>query len=477
MNDKLRLFLAFLGVGVLALLCLIVKDYLEGWALKEWQKKHEDEIQKAKIEEEAAHKKAQKILDEVTQVQNNIERKNEIETQKVREQVEKAQKEAKQILEEANIEASRLRTATKKACMLEQQRIETERENAQKKSRDVLEQAEKQAGQLQNEISQKQENLEELKKSIEKLSQNAFSVSPYFAGMYADYQFIYDQMVAESLEKKVRPAPTAAENIRKISVEKRKLLDECKQYEYKIAALYSLFPWIEDYYDFSVEEKQQKDKWQEICYNDDPVSEYLSKVEWISMSKSNRDQLALDRYIKSHKKTKWQVGRDYELYVGYAYTKKGYFVEYPGSLLRLEDMGRDLIARKDFKTIIIQCKYWAEKKVVHEKHIFQLYGTSVCYKMDHPFEEVQCLLVTNAKFSERAEEVAKQMGVTLVAGFQMGDFPRIKCNINNGEKIYHLPMDQQYDNVIIKNPGEKYAFTVLEAEAAGFRRAYRWSGR
>ena len=60
----------------------------------------------------------------------------------------------------------------------------------------------------------------------------------------------------------------------------------------------------------------------------------------------------------------------------------------------------------------------------------------------------------------------------------MGEFPRIKCNINSSnEKIYHLPMDQQYDNVVIKNAGEQYAFTVLEAEKAGFRRAYRWNGQ
>ena len=59
----------------------------------------------------------------------------------------------------------------------------------------------------------------------------------------------------------------------------------------------------------------------------------------------------------------------------------------------------------------------------------------------------------------------------------MNEFPRIKCNINNdGEKIYHLPFDQQYDRVQIINDGEMYATTVTEAEEAGFRRAYRWHG-
>ena len=60
----------------------------------------------------------------------------------------------------------------------------------------------------------------------------------------------------------------------------------------------------------------------------------------------------------------------------------------------------------------------------------------------------------------------------------MGEFPRIKCNIGKDKnKIYHLPMDQQYDSVII-NPkkGEFEAMTVEEAEAAGFRRAFKWHG-
>ena len=52
----------------------------------------------------------------------------------------------------------------------------------------------------------------------------------------------------------------------------------------------------------------------------------------------------------------------------------------------------------------------------------------------------------------------------------------IKCNISKtGEKIYHLPFDQQYDRVEISpNKGECYVYTVKEAEDRGFRRAFRW---
>jgi len=44
--------------------------------------------------------------------------------------------------------------------------------------------------------------------------------------------------------------------------------------------------------------------------------------------------------------------------------------------------------------------------------------------------------------------------------------------MRDGVKIYHLPFDQQYDRTkIIPDKGEKYVYTVAEAEKAGFRRA------
>ena len=48
-------------------------------------------------------------------------------------------------------------------------------------------------------------------------------------------------------------------------------------------------------------------------------------------------------------------------------------------------------------------------------------------------------------------------------------------NINNKEKIYHLPFDQQYDRTIIGDQkGEFFAWTVQEAVDKGFRRAKKY---
>ena len=72
------------------------------------------------------------------------------------------------------------------------------------------------------------------------------------------------------------------------------------------------------------------------------------------------------------------------------------------------------------------------------------------------------------------------LNVLVYENHPMKEFPRIKCNIGRDEygqtRIYHLPMDAQYDNTMIKNAGEFYAYTVSEATQRGFRRAFKWHG-
>ncbi|MCD8288518.1 MAG: hypothetical protein LUC26_01195 [Prevotella sp.] len=84
------------------------------------------------------------------------------------------------------------------------------------------------------------------------------------------------------------------------------------------------------------------------------------------------------------------------------------------------------------------------------------------------------ILITTTALSETAQKFADYLKVKVYV-IKMGDYPRIKCNINKttGEKIYHLPFDQQYYTTKIDSPGEFFAFTVKEATSKGFRRAFR----
>ena len=86
------------------------------------------------------------------------------------------------------------------------------------------------------------------------------------------------------------------------------------------------------------------------------------------------------------------------------------------------------------------------------------------------------MFVTSTTLSETAAEFASSLNISVAENKSLGDYPIIKCNINRstGEKIYHLPFDQQYDRVKITGKSECYAMTIAEAEAKGFRRAKKW---
>jgi hypothetical protein len=339
-------------------------------------------------------------------------------------------------------------------------------------------------GELAN-ANQQIEIWEELEKrrkdSLERIFSGNLIAFPYLAGLISDY-LTYDLEIlsnkidwGHSLERTKKVA-----SIREIRLNAKQRIEEAKIAIYQLQYLLYLYPALGDFI-----ETDYKD----LCTDRnsipeyDPVRKYLTRDEWSNMSESERNQKALENYISSHSKTKWQIGRDYELSVGYAYVKKGYKVDYVGIEMGLNDLGRDLVCKDDNETLIIQCKYWSSAKTIHEKHIFQLYGTTVtyCLENDIEFETVKPLFITNTKISQMAKRVAKQLGITLVEDHAFSEYPRIKCNIGRDEygfitMIYHLPMDQQYDAAKVCKTGECYAFSVAEAEAKGFRRAYRWFG-
>ncbi len=112
-----------------------------------------------------------------------------------------------------------------------------------------------------------------------------------------------------------------------------------------------------------------------------------------------------------------------------------------------------------------------------------MFGTTIEYQISHKdkglFEnpgKVFPVLYTTGHLSQTATEFAKRLNVKIEVSM-MDNYPMIKCNINNGKKIYHLPFDQQYWRTKIEKEGEFYAWTVEEAHRKGFRRALRYYGR
>lgn len=325
-------------------------------------------------------------------------------------------------------------------------------------------------------LDSREKELERAKTELCDMLTTAQITTPFLAKQFSDFMYVNDLLDADYLETKSRPAFTAAEKVREIAKQKRVLQEQCKLQEYQLNLYETAFPWLAEFKEISSEDLQQL-----ASVDTAPDSEYSSLKKWLSpqeyqsLPSAERLQLALERYTK-RQKTNWQIGIEYERYVGYCYERKGYKVRYFGATEGLEDMGRDLIVTQGKKLFVIQCKRWSTEKTIHEKHIFQLYGTTILQMLENPDKRVSGLFITTTTLSELAKSCADYLHITVVENYPLREYPLIKCNISkNGEKIYHLPFDQQYDRVMVEpDGGDCYASTVQEAESKGFRHAWRW---
>ncbi len=285
----------------------------------------------------------------------------------------------------------------------------------------------------------------------------------------------------EFLRTKSHPARKAAEIVKDVKKEKRALAEQVKFLEYQLRAYEEYFPQLEEYRELILDERvplAARGGNLDELEAADPTQLFLSREEWTDLSASERNQLALDRYL-SRSKSNWEIGRYYERYLGHLRESTGWVVAYHGALQGLEDLGRDLICTKDGGVEIVQAKCWSRSKVIREKHLFQLFGTTILYRLASPQLRVTPVLATTTALSDVAAEVARTLNIRIDSvPLPVAHYPMIKCNVNQGtkEKIYHLPFDQQYDRTQVSRAGECYVATVKEAERRGFRRAFRYQG-
>ena len=305
---------------------------------------------------------------------------------------------------------------------------------------------------------------------------------PWLAQAYDDLFSLRDRELINYLRNKQRPAVRASEIVIEQTRQKRKALKEKKIAEYIIAYYENIAPFLIDLkeeVDIATDQERELQKEYSEDELQDETTRYLTKEEYRELPTVEKNQMALDRF-KKRPKSKWLIGKMYERYVGYIYEKRGYNVDYVGIFKGFEDLGRDLICSKDDGLIIIQCKNWSRFKTIYEKHIFQFFGTVFQYKDENPKKNVQAIFYSSTKLSDLARRFAKELKIELEENFKYdNDYPCIKCNISriNNEKIYHLPFDQQYDNVKIEpEKGEFYCSAIEEAENKGFRRAFRYKG-
>jgi hypothetical protein len=65
---------------------------------------------------------------------------------------------------------------------------------------------------------------------------------------------------------------------------------------------------------------------------------------------------------------------------------------------------------------IIQCKRRAAHKTIHEKHVFQLFGTVVAARIEFADATVRGTFTTTPMRSDRAKRFAKELGIAVEEG-------------------------------------------------------------
>lgn len=329
-------------------------------------------------------------------------------------------------------------------------------------------------------LRQEKDRLLKVAQSSERLwKQTLLERTKGFPTLFSYIEY-FDQLVDDGsvkyLQNKSHPALSSAEIVR-LETKRRRIAEKEKKITDQIISYYELLePSLVEYKNEEFGDIDEMLKEWSDDEKSDPVTFLVSKDEYRKLPTIERNQLALERYWK-RPHSKWHIGIMYERYIGYLYEQKGYNVIYQGAKEGKADLGRDLIAYKGDEYIVIQCKYWNQFRSVFENAIFQFFGTVFQYKHSNKDKNVKGIFYTTTKVSEIARIFAKELKIELKENYKMDkSYPCIKCNISSDKsKIYHLPFDQQYDNVLVEpNKGEFFCATVKEAENSGFRRAYRW---
>ena len=190
----------------------------------------------------------------------------------------------------------------------------------------------------------------------------------WYYSMVAEAAALEATISAQILRLKKRPAVSKAkeiegpikEKIVKLTKENARLRLELKIFDEHFPEYAEIREHILDSEEALFETSEDGDK-------TDRVRKFLTAAEYERLDETSRNQLALDKYI-SRNHSQQEIGRLYERYLGYLWESRGWEVQFIGLVDGFEDLGRDLICKKENAVEIIQAKNWASHKTIHEKH-------------------------------------------------------------------------------------------------------------
>ena len=337
----------------------------------------------------------------------------------------------------------------------------------------------KQVEQLVSECKSLTEELENTTRDLSELREAHESLEGLVAGAAPRIYELYTQ----ATDQAIADAPNESAGGRGAIARNDKLRTRCRrearkriEAEFVLAYYETLVPWLTDLREIDPDGSIVFEKHKPKDTPEDGARLWLSAEEYEQLPPAERNQLALERYAK-RKKTRQETAHDYERYIRWKYEKKGFIVTYKGVVDGFEDLERDLVCKNGKSTLIIQCKHWSEKKKIHERHVMQLFTSTIHHLAEKrlPMRKanVGALIVTSTRLSGRARDFAGRLNIDYLENYPLKDYPRIKCTVDrhSGEPRYYLPFDRQYDGVAVEaERGEFYAATVAEAEVQGFRR-------
>ena len=282
-------------------------------------------------------------------------------------------------------------------------------------ARRVVAEAQAQLAGIRRAAEREHEKLAQARDVLDALVAKRAAGAAFIADAWADYETAITRAQSEQLRIKSRRAPKGAAAVRERGKEMRRLRREAKLNEWIIRLYEHHFPWLSELRDPEEEAAYIAGPTHEPLQEDgqDPARHWLSDAEYAALGTTERNQRSLDRYLGS-RKSPWELGRDYERYIGYLREQAGGSVTYQGIFKGLDDLGRDLLVEHSNGTLeVVQCKRWARRKTIHEKHVFQLFGTVVAARIEHPGRTVTGTFTTSTKLSDRARRFAAELEIAV----------------------------------------------------------------
>ena len=92
-------------------------------------------------------------------------------------------------------------------------------------------------------------------------------------------------------------------------------------------------------------------------------------------------------------------------------------------------------------------------------------------------KKIEMMLLTKTELSKEAKEFCKKLDIVYFENIKIEDYPRVKL-VEGTEKIFYIPTDLQYDNIIFNSTNKEYkrVISCKEADNLGYRHCFKWRG-